>query len=152
MEDRILKIVTAIVEIMTATDDPAEVDRRLVADLFSRGYSAREISTAFGLLTQAVGTLKIEAGETLGARRESGCRALSRPETIRMTDDAIELFDRWRALDLLTPGVREEILRQVVAQETGAVDAEELERIARGAAGNGTDLQLFLDAENQPRQ
>lgn len=78
-------------------------------------------------------------------------RILAVEERIRMTEEAIGLFENWRVQSLLSRQETEAILHQVMAAGPGDIDQEDLVRLARTVASDGSIFALYL-ADNSTRQ
>jgi uncharacterized protein Smg (DUF494 family) len=158
-EDSMLSIISTIIELC---DEPAmAAPDALVSDLIACGFSPAEIKRAFVALENAAETIRKASPavpQTFSAEeiREESSDAVRRYpsaiETIRMTEDAVRLYNDWQSLEILSPREAEEILRQVVLQEAGEIDAPDLVRIAQGTARPGSDLALHLSTQNAPLQ
>jgi hypothetical protein len=142
---------------------PASPDG-LIADLLACGYSPVEIERAFRVLENATETIRRALPlDVTSARAQADAtserfgpvlprRFPSSVESIRMTEEAVRLYNDWQSLKLLSPLEAEEILRQVVMIEDGEIDTIDLVRIARDSARPGSDLSLHLSTQNAPIQ
>jgi hypothetical protein len=154
-----LSIISTIIELC---DEPVmAAPDALVSDLISCGYSPAEIKRAFVALENAADTIRraapavpqaILAEEAAAETDEPIRRYPSAIETIRMTDEAVRLYNDWQSLEILSPREAEEILRHVVLRESGEIDAPDLVRIAQDAARPGSDLALHLSTQNASLQ
>ncbi|MEK8022846.1 MAG: DUF494 family protein [Candidatus Hydrogenedentota bacterium] len=152
IEDRILKIVSTIVRLIVTAESREIIEEDLMRKLAEDGYGLDEIQSAFKMLSRVVENLKSEARthfETPDARAR---RVLTGMETVRMSEDAISLFQNWQSLNLMTMSESEDILRQVLQSHAGDVEADDLLQFAENAAIKGSTLSLYLSAHNATLQ
>lgn len=146
IEERILKIVSTIIRIIATAKEDEEINGSIFGELISSGFTAAEITEAFGVLAQVVSSLKTRTVVQTAGLDERASRSLSSFESMRMSESALTLFQSWERLKLMTNSEYEEILRQVMVSDAGAVDEDELFRFAQNSAAEGSMLSLYLSA------
>jgi len=152
IEEKILKIVSTMIQIIATSKEDDNFEAQIYDELVSKGFLPDEITQAFAVLAKVALSVKATTiVETPGLDRRSS-RHPSVVESVRMSNEALTLFQTWKSLNLMTNSEVEDILRQVMVSERGAIEEEDLIRFAEISAVEGSMLSLYLSAHYMPPQ
>lgn len=147
-QDRIVKIVARIFELILEADSDETFDAVALDDLVRSGYTVEEIKKAMELMDR-LREKYLTAAERIEVARTGGTpipRQLARHESMRMTEEALDLFYEWQRLGVMTFDESEEILRQVVCSDRNEVGAEDLRAFAAASSAAGSALGLYISS------
>lgn len=143
--ERINRLISVLVRLLAARPHPDPAGQRLYARITAEGYALDEIQEAVSLLSRAAENLS--AAEPLPEPPAAAAdRALAPFERLRLSDSALDLFQHWQAMRLMTPRESEALLHHVVTSGAGLIETDDLIGLAREISESGSTFHLFLDA------
>lgn len=143
-QQRVEEIVLTIVRLIVRCNSDAEIEELILGELVDEGYTPVEIMEAFALLGRIGEFINVRTLESVAASALSRHRDISSEESLRMTEEAIQLFNSWQSLDLTSPDEAENILQHVIMAGPGDIDTGELIRIAESVTARDSTLALYL--------